>query len=65
MIRLVGLKPNEPHRHCAIVALRVLNFGFAWNELRLLHNDPALRLQAGALERLSVTDACRQSLGRW
>ena len=54
------IQPNEPHRHSAIVALRVL----AWSVLRLLHNDPVLLLQAGALERLSVTDACRQSLGR-
>jgi hypothetical protein len=55
---LVGLDPGKPHRCAATFALRLRGF-----ELCLLH-DRSLPGQAGALERLSVTGAYRQSLGQ-
>ena len=58
VIQFVGLQSSEPHRHSALFAARVLNFGRVWNVGRLFHSDPVLLLQAGAQERLSVTDAC-------
>ena len=65
MIRPVGLKSREPHRHSALGTPRVLNIGRVGNVVRLSHCDsPFAFKQAGALQRLSATSAYGQSLGR-
>ena len=65
MIRFVGLKSREPHRHSALGTPRVLNIGRVGNVVRTLALQlPFAFKQAGALQRLSATSAYGQSLGR-
>lgn len=57
MIRVVRPEPNEPHGHCAPIALRVVNLTFDGSVLRFFQSDPSLLSQAGAQKRLSVISA--------
>ena len=64
VIRLVGLKSHEPHRHSARFAARMLNFRRVGNVVRLSHSD-SLAVSAGGSATASLShQRLRQSLGR-